>query len=163
MPRPQVQAKANVRLLLKQPIVFLPASVEHPETKKIDKQSVYCNRDSPFKKHDNFGGGFGRHFVFRLYCLFSPTLEFASMPCSVTAASDDDRVALQSMRFATAHSAGATCASVQTSLIAENGDRPQRVRDSADDQVLHVVLHQSKQHCFTPILHHKPAVSPCQT
>lgn len=48
------------------------------------------------------------------------------------------------MRFATAHSAGATCASVgTTSRVDENGDRPQRVRDSADDQVLLLLLYQS--------------------
>ena len=61
------------------------------------------------------------------------------------AASDDDRVALQSMRFASPHSAGATCMTVgQLSTIQDqengkgNGSVQQRSQDAADDQV----------HCF---------------
>ncbi|KAL3140014.1 hypothetical protein ABBQ38_004298 [Trebouxia sp. C0009 RCD-2024] len=76
-----------------------------------DLRSKLKARDSPFKAHDNFGGGF---------------------------ASDGDRVALQSMRFATPHSAGATCMTLgQLSRIHnnDNGSKPPRSEDAADDQV----------------------------
>ncbi|KAA6423820.1 MAG: phosphofructokinase family [Trebouxia sp. A1-2] len=75
-----------------------------------DLKSKLKSRDSPFKPHDNFGGGF---------------------------ASDGDRVALQSMRFATPHSAGATCMTVgQLSTVQGNGNGAlPKLADAADDQV----------------------------
>jgi len=53
------------------------------------------------------------------------------------AASDGDRVALQSMRFATPHSAGATCMTVgQLSTVQGNGNGAlPKLADAADDQV----------------------------
>ena len=53
------------------------------------------------------------------------------------AASDGDRVALQSMRFATPHSAGATCMTVgQLSTVQGNGSGAlPKLADAADDQV----------------------------
>ena len=53
------------------------------------------------------------------------------------AASDGDRVALQSMRFATPQSAGATCMTVgQLSMIQGNGNGAlPKLADAADDQV----------------------------
>ena len=56
------------------------------------------------------------------------------------AASDGDRVALQSMRFASPHSAGATCMTVgQLSTVSDNGSGNgtgiAKLADSADDQV----------------------------
>lgn len=59
------------------------------------------------------------------------------MEC-VSAASDGDRVALQSMRFATPRSAGATCMTLgQLSKIQnnDNGSAPPRPEEAADDQV----------------------------
>ena len=56
----------------------------------------------------------------------------------VVAASDGDRVALQSMRFATPRSAGATCMTLgQLSKIQnnDNGSAPPRSQEAADDQV----------------------------
>lgn len=59
-----------------------------------------------------------------------------SLP-SGNAASDGDRVALQSMRFATPHSAGATCMTVgQLSTVQGNGTGAlPKLADAADDQV----------------------------
>ncbi len=56
---------------------------------------------------------------------------------SGNAASDGDRVALQSMRFATPHSAGATCMTVgQLSTVQGNGNGAlPKLADAADDQV----------------------------
>lgn len=56
----------------------------------------------------------------------------------LVAASDGDRVALQSMRFATPRSAGATCMTLgQLSKIQnnDNGSAPPRSQEAADDQV----------------------------
>ena len=67
----------------------------------------------------------------------------------VSAASDGDRVALQSMRFATPRSAGATCMTLgQLSKIYsnENGSTPPRSQEAADDQVSRLVLFQHL-HC----------------
>ena len=66
------------------------------------------------------------------------------MEC-VSAASDGDRVALQSMRFATPRSAGATCMTLgQLSKIQnnDNGSAPPRPEEAADDQV------RSQTFCF---------------
>lgn len=66
--------------------------------------------------------------------------KFIALCWTVLAASDGDRVALQSMRFATPHSAGATCMTLgQLSTIHDNtngnGSTQQRSQDAADDQV----------------------------
>ena len=66
------------------------------------------------------------------------------------AASDGDRVALQSMRFATPHSAGATCMTVgQLSTVSGNGSGNgtglPKLADSADDQV-HTSLQMLHMH-----------------
>ena len=67
------------------------------------------------------------------------------------AASDEDRVALQSMRFATPHSAGATCMTVgQLSSIQGNGNgsTPSKLQDAADDQVHALHSHASCASCI---------------
>ncbi len=65
-------------------------------------------------------------------------LHLTRLHCIDHAASDDDRVALQSMRFASPHSAGATCMTVgQLSTVQGNGNgsMPAKLADAADDQV----------------------------
>ena len=63
----------------------------------------------------------------------------------LVAASDGDRVALQSMRFATPRSAGATCMTLgQLSKIQnnDNGSAPPRSEEAADDQVRRTICLQ---------------------
>ena len=78
------------------------------------------------------------------------------MEC-VVAASDGDRVALQSMRFATPRSAGATCMTLgQLSKINndnDNGDAPPKSEEAADDQVSRCIFCLQSSLCSKYMLH----------
>lgn len=63
-------------------------------------------RESPFVTHNNFGGGFGKHISQQNSLVRFPCDCSASLTASVGAASDEDRVALQSLKFASLNSAG---------------------------------------------------------
>lgn len=131
-----------------------------------NSHALQCScRDSPFQAHDNFGGGFGMHRLSRSiisipgHCMSSACVACVAMcrdnycnsvkvmvECAA-AASDGDRVALQSMRFATPRSAGATCMTLgQLSTIQnnDNGSAPARPEEAADDQVT------SRTFCLQP-------------